>query len=190
VDNTPQYPSVIATLVGANAGAITLATHLYNLEHQGSQPAKPTILRFSVLHANMYLNSFNLTSHLTGMTKATRGKNILDGAAPFYRIYRTLDHYITIGNIEAKFYAEMIAAMKFPEQRSEYLLENQMNEEEWPKMKEILQEEFSKKTTEEWIGIFSKYDTCVSKVEQLPEPKLNEPWPRLSRHNKEPRSKL
>ena len=142
------------------------------------------------MHANMYLNSFNLTSHLTGMTKATRGKNILDGAAPFYRIYRTLDHYITVGNIEAKFYAEMIAAMKFPEQRSEYLLENQMNEEEWPKMKEILQEEFSKKTTEEWIGIFSKYDTCVSKVEQLPEPKLNEPWPRLSRHNKEPRSKL
>ena len=30
VDNTPQYPSTIATLVGANAGAIALAANLFN----------------------------------------------------------------------------------------------------------------------------------------------------------------
>lgn len=85
----------------------------------------------------MFLNTFNLNSHLSGMTKAPRGHNILDGNAPFYRIYETKDDYIAIGNLESKFYEEMLSAMTFSEDKLEYLANNQMVEDEWPKMKKV-----------------------------------------------------
>lgn len=138
-DNTPQYPSAIATLVAANAGAVLLLSSLYNRMEE-PHPKKARIVHLSAVHSVLYLQQFNMNSHLTGMIKAPRGRNLLDGAAPFYRIYRTRDAFITIGNIETKFYDEMLSAMKLPSEKDEYLRNSQLLEEEWPKMKAILQE--------------------------------------------------
>ncbi len=43
-----------------------------------------------------------------GLWKGTRGSNLLDGAAPFYRPYRTSDDaYVFVGAIEPKFFCRV-----------------------------------------------------------------------------------
>ena len=47
--------------------------------------------------------------HASGMWSDTRGDNILDTGAHFYDVYETKDgEYVSIGSIEAKFYAELL----------------------------------------------------------------------------------
>ncbi len=88
---------MVSSLVGANMGCITLLYEIFNSSIMRSREGKT--IRHSILHSSMFLNSFNLNSHLTGMIKNERGKNLLDGGAPFYYMYSTKDHYLCVGNI-------------------------------------------------------------------------------------------
>lgn len=73
-----------------------------------------------------------------------RGNNILDGGAPFYAIYPTKEGLLALGNLEPKFYQEMVEEMGLSEEDKEFCLENQINTEQWPKMRAI----FAKKLME------------------------------------------
>lgn len=86
---------MMATLVGVNGAAISLMKALFEMRHSKID----RIIHHSILHSAMYLNSFNLNSHLNGMIRGLRGTNVLDGAAPYYRIYKTKNHWLTVGNI-------------------------------------------------------------------------------------------
>ncbi|MEA2650182.1 MAG: alpha-methylacyl-CoA racemase, partial [Candidatus Binataceae bacterium] len=47
--------------------------------------------------------------HASGMWSEKRGENILDTGAHFYDVYENKDgRYVSIGSIEAKFYAELL----------------------------------------------------------------------------------
>src|SRR5262249_12794715 len=47
--------------------------------------------------------------HRAGIWTDERGKNILDGGAPFYRAYRTSDgKHVAIGAVEPKFYHRLL----------------------------------------------------------------------------------
>lgn len=57
--------------------------------------------------------------------------------------------------------------MELDEEKLTFLQNNQMVEEEWPKMKKIFEEEFKKKTTKEWMVIFNKKDTCINEIAKI-----------------------
>ena len=107
---------------------------------------------------------------------------MLEGGAPFYRIYETKNSYICIGNIEAKFYEQMLEGLKLDVETSLFLLENQMNVSEWGKMIKVFEKIFSEKTTEEWLEIMDKYDTCITGIYELTPPEYIENSPILSGH--------
>ena len=55
--------------------------------------------------------------------------------------------------------------------------------DEWPKMRKMLAEQFSKRTAKEWEDHFRKYDTCITEIKapfksNIIEPKLS-PLPKL-----------
>lgn len=75
-----------------------------------------------------------------------RGSNILDGGAPFYAIYPTKKGLLAIGNLEPKFYNEMIEASEMLSADKSFCLENQLNVEAWPKLRKILGEQLMNKT--------------------------------------------
>ena len=75
-----------------------------------------------MLHHVMYLGLFHLNSLLLGLTFGKRGTSMLEGGAPFYRIYETKNSYICIGNIEAKFYEQMLEGLKLDVETSLFLL--------------------------------------------------------------------
>jgi len=75
----------------------------------------------------------------------------LDGGAPFYSIYETKDRkHIAIGSFEPQFFKAFVKQLPIDEDEKKQMIKNQMNQEEWPKMKEQLQKIFSKETSAQW----------------------------------------
>jgi alpha-methylacyl-CoA racemase len=90
-----------------------------------------------------------------------RGVNILDTGAPWYDVYETRDgKYVSIGSIEAKFYADLLSRLDL---RSEDL-PGQYESARWPELREAFAKAFKKKTRDEWSGIFEGSDACFAPV--------------------------
>jgi alpha-methylacyl-CoA racemase len=112
------------------------------------------------------LMTLTYTLLATGMWKEERGTNLLDTGAPFYEVYETSDGgYMAVGAIEPQFYAELIKLTGLAEED----LPEQMDRDEWPKMKERFAAVFATKTRDEWTSIFEGTDACVAPVLSMTE---------------------
>ena len=96
-----------------------------------------------------------------GEWSEARGANILDTGAPWYDVYETRDaKYVSIGAIEAKFYAELLSRLNL---RTEDL-PGQYERARWPEMREVFARAFRTKTRDEWCAIFEGSDACFAPV--------------------------
>jgi alpha-methylacyl-CoA racemase len=96
-----------------------------------------------------------------GEWSETRGANILDTGAPWYDVYETRDaKYVSIGAIEAKFYAELVSRLNL---RTEDL-PGQYERARWPELRELFARAFRTKTRDEWCAIFAGSDACFAPV--------------------------
>ncbi len=104
--------------------------------------------------------------HAGGMWQDERGSNLLDGAAPFYRPYRTKDgKYVFVGAIEPKFFA--------------VLVENsgvagvdpvaQFDQSKWPAHADAFGKAFAAQSRDHWTEVFAGTDGCVAPVLSLGE---------------------
>src|SRR5690606_5268363 len=65
-----------------------------------------------------------------GRWSLTRGQNILDGGAPFYRTYATKDgRFVAVGSIERKFFMDLLAKLGLQDQVN---VERQNDPSTWP----------------------------------------------------------
>ncbi len=95
-----------------------------------------------------------------------RGRNMLDGGAPFYDAYETADgKYISVGTLGPPFYDLLLkhAEIADPEFRP------QMDKSKWPACKEKITEIFKTKTRDEWCEIMLGTDVCFAPVLSLEE---------------------
>jgi len=96
-----------------------------------------------------------------GWWNETRGDNILDGAAPFYRCYETADgKFISAGPIEPQFFAIMVEKAGLPADD----LKRQNNKADWADMSASYAAIFRQKTRDEWVEIFDGTDACIAPV--------------------------
>jgi len=94
-----------------------------------------------------------------------RGKNTLDGGAPFYDVYRCGDGgYLAVGAIERQFFANLLAVLQLS---GEPEFAKQWNRSAWPAAKARLAAIFSTRTRDEWAEIFVDADACVTPVLSL-----------------------
>lgn len=99
--------------------------------------------------------------HAMGMWSPKRGVNLLDSAAHFYDTYETKDgKYVSIGSIEPQFYALLMEKAALDTE----IFGFQMNQKEWPSMKEKLAVIFKAKTRDEWCEIMEGTDVCFAPV--------------------------
>src|SRR4051812_24633377 len=92
--------------------------------------------RGQVVDAAMVDGAALLSTYLHGMAARgmwtdERGSNLLDGGAPFYRSYRTLDGgWMAVGAIEPQFYAELVRMLGL----DPAALPDQMDRSRWPEL--------------------------------------------------------
>lgn len=88
-------------------------------------------------------------------------RNMLGGAAHFYRCYECADgKYISVGAIEPQFYAELLTRIEAPEA----LRSGQHYADEWPEKRQALATLFKQKTRDEWCALLEGTDACAAPV--------------------------
>lgn len=96
-----------------------------------------------------------------GVWTEERGRNVLDGGAPWYAVYETRDgRHMAVGAIEPRFFQELVARLGL----DPAALPGQWETEQWPVLRAAFAEEFRRKTRDEWTRIFADSDACVAPI--------------------------
>jgi alpha-methylacyl-CoA racemase len=101
-----------------------------------------------------------------GQWDGGRGGNLLDGGAPFYDVYETADgKYVSIGSMEAKFYANLLAALGLEGEE----LPAQYDQSGWPELRRRFTDIFRSRTRDEWCDRLEDAEVCFAPVLDLDE---------------------
>lgn len=101
-----------------------------------------------------------------GIWSAARGRNLLDGGAPFYDTYETADaRFMAVACLEPQFFAEFARLLPL----GEALAGNQYDRAVWPQMRDAIARRIAERTQAEWTDLFEGTDACVAPVLTLEE---------------------
>jgi alpha-methylacyl-CoA racemase len=103
-----------------------------------------------------------------------RESNPIDGAAPFYDVYRCRDgKWLALAAIEPQFYGSLWQALReagvalpAPVDR---LVKEQWQRASWPALRQALASAFATRTRDAWCTHFSGHDACIAPVLSLAE---------------------
>jgi alpha-methylacyl-CoA racemase len=162
-DQPPLPP--LNLLADFGGGGLYLALGVLAALHQ-----REVTGRGQVVDASMVDGVASLTTMLHGMLGAglwsdRRGDNLLDGAAHFYRTYRTADdRFVAVGALEPQFYARLLDALELPPADWP-----QHDRARWPELSARLAVVFASRTRAQWERLFAGRDACVTPVLSLAE---------------------
>jgi alpha-methylacyl-CoA racemase len=100
-----------------------------------------------------------------GLWSTERESNIFDGAAPFYRTYRTADgQFMAVGALEPQFYRQLLTGLGL-----EAAQWPQHDRSRWPELTERIAGVFATAGRDHWAEYFGATDACVTPVLSLSE---------------------
>lgn len=111
-----------------------------------------------------------------GLHNLQREANLLDGAMPFYRVYKTADNaqgheqFIAVGALEPKFYAELLKVLNLSDQLT---VQNQYNPKSWAQTVQIFAQTIAQKSRDYWEAQAEGVDCCLSPVLSFSEAQLH-----------------
>ncbi|KAI9319710.1 alpha-methylacyl-CoA racemase [Dichotomocladium elegans] len=151
----------------AGGGLICVMGILMSLIER-ERSGKGQIIDANLTSGSSYLSTFPFLMQKFGLDFADkRGTNLLDGGAPFYRVYKTKDgRYMSVGALEPQFYAQLLKGMGLDPDR----LPDQHDRNQWPAMSKLFAEVFVTKTQAEWTHLFDGVDACCAPVLSFREP--------------------
>ena len=101
------------------------------------------------------------TMKATGALRDQRESFLLDGGAPFYRVYECADGgHVAVGAIEPQFFAQLLAGLGLTAAD----VPNQFERGRYDEMRAIFAERFASRTRAEWTEVFEGTDACVTPV--------------------------
>ena len=171
-DQPPQPPgNVLADFAG---GGLVAFTGILLALLRRSLTGKGQVVEANMVDGVGFLGTFARLAMKTRAWDDERGRNLLDGGAPFYRCYETKDEgkYVAVGALEPKFFEQLLQGMGLTEREvlSPDALEGGRNDKRnWPFMKDVFEKRFKQKTRREWEEIFDGKDACVTPVLEMKE---------------------
>ncbi|MBX3614956.1 MAG: CoA transferase [Burkholderiaceae bacterium] len=97
-----------------------------------------------------------------GIWNLKRANNLLDGAMPFYRVYRCADgRFVAAGALEPKFYAQLLAVTGL---EGEIDPRDQYRPATWPATTERFAARFASRSRDDWAQAAQAHDACLSPV--------------------------
>ncbi|MFT3800487.1 MAG: CaiB/BaiF CoA-transferase family protein [Burkholderiaceae bacterium] len=143
-------------------GAMHLLVGVLSRLVQRSISGKGGTVETSILAGTVGLSPMFFGMLASGAWQIGREVNLLDGAPPFYRVYKTKDDkFVSAGAIEAKFYLEMI---KLTGTQGQIDPAKQMARDTWTDTAATFQKAFLTKTRDEWGELAQQCDCCVAPV--------------------------
>jgi alpha-methylacyl-CoA racemase len=162
-------------LADMGGGGMFLAVGVLAAVYEASRSGKGQEVDVSMVEGVALLAAGNYGLQAAGLWKNEREANIIDGGAHFYATYETSDgRYISVGAIEVKFYQILLEKIGLADAE----LPEQMDQSQWPRMREMFAEIFASKTSFQWCELMEGSDACFAPVLRFDEAPLHA-------HNKE-----
>ncbi|SHE27329.1 alpha-methylacyl-CoA racemase [Ferrithrix thermotolerans DSM 19514] len=161
-------PTVPVNYVGDfGGGAMLLLIGVLGALAYAQRSGEGRVVDASMVEGSSLLATMIHGFRAKGSWQDTRGSNLLDGGAPFYRTYRCKDGgFVSVGALEPQFFAELISTLGLDDDE---IFSSQYDRSQWPKMEAKLAEVFSHKDRKEWEEVFFDKDACVTPVLTLDE---------------------
>lgn len=160
-DGGPPVPPM-NMLGDFGGGGMILAVGILGALVHAQRTGQGQVVDASILDGTALLTAMHRSLIHRGMWANTRGENLFDGGAPFYRLYRCSDGaWLSVGAIEAKFYAELIKGLGLA---SELDGQQQWASEDWPRQRALIAETIGARARDEWLETFASLDACVAPV--------------------------
>lgn len=164
VDGPPTIP---LNLVGDfGGGALFLVVGVLAAWIESQRSGRGQVVDAAMLDGAASLMTAIYSAFKAGFWGDERGRNLLDGGAPFYSVYETADgKHVAIGAIEPKFFRELLARLGLDPE----LVDRQYDRAAWPGLRSRLAELFRSRTRDDWAAILEGSDACFSPVLSLAE---------------------
>jgi len=143
-------------------GAMHLTVGILSALVRRSIDGRGGVVESSILAGSVGLSHLFYGLIAAGRWNTHRVNNMLDGAPPYYRVYRTADgKHMAVGAIEPKFYAELV---KMTGLQAEINLSTQNDRSTWEATATTFAKRFAQRTRDEWGADCERFDACTSPV--------------------------
>jgi alpha-methylacyl-CoA racemase len=162
-----EPPVIPLNLIGDfGGGSLYLAMGILAAVLNARQTGRGQVVDAAIVDGAASLLSLMYSFRQMGEWSLERGMNILDGGAPFYNVYETLDGgHVAVAPIEAKFYRELLERIGLANED----LPAQEDRARWAELSGRLKDVFRTRTRDEWCTILEGTDACFSPVLDMDE---------------------
>ena len=160
---TRERPTVPLNLIGDfGGGAMHLIVGVLARLVQRGISGRGGVAESSILAGTVGLTPMFYGMIADGLWNLQRESNLLDGALPFYRTYRTADErFVAVGALEAKFYRELLDVLGLA---GVVDAARQFDTETWPRTIELFGAAIASATRAEWERRAATRDCCLTPV--------------------------
>jgi len=159
----PPLPG--ATVADAAAGGMQAALAITAALAGRATTGQGSYLDVSVAEGVLWLMSLPIDEQLALGTSPRPGHDVLSGRYACYATYGTADgKWVAVGAIEAKFFANLCAALGCPE-----LAGAQLDDDAQPAIRAAFAAAFATRTRDEWVEALAGADTCVAPALEISE---------------------
>jgi len=163
-DREPVPPLNLVADFGG--GGMYLAFGIVSALHRVRETGAGMVIDAAMIHGTTHLATFVHAAVARGRWLPERGTNMLDGGAPFYRVYRTQDdRFMAVGPLEPQFYRTFIETVG----ADPAFLDMQWDRPSWPEMARQLEALFATRTQADWAAAFDGLDACVTPILSMDE---------------------
>jgi alpha-methylacyl-CoA racemase len=163
VDGAPPLPG--ATVADAAAGGMQAALAITAALAGRARTGQGAYLDVSVAEGVLWLTSLAIDEQLALGGDIVPGHDVLSGRYACYGTYAGSDgKWLAVGAIEAKFFANLCAALGCPE-----LAASQLDDDAQPGIRAAFAAAFARRTRDEWVAVLAGADTCVAPVLEISE---------------------
>jgi alpha-methylacyl-CoA racemase len=143
-------------------GGMLLAFGVVSALLQARASGRGQVVDAAILDGTALLTAMHHAMRSSGAWSGPRGENLFDGGAPFYGVYQCADGgWLSVGAIEPKFYAELVAGLGLADALP---ASAQHDRDQWPRQRELVAATIAARSRDGWVAAFAGRDACVAPV--------------------------
>ena len=162
-----QAPVIPPTIVGDMAGgAMFLAFGLVCALLEAQKSGFGQVVDAAMIDGVTAMSGLMHQMRSNGSWMDQTERNFFSNSSPFYEVFECSDgHYITLGAIEPKFYAQLLRLLNLDDIDPTL----QYDARHWPQLKQRMATTIHQKTRAEWQSLLEGTDVCFAPVLSLTE---------------------
>ena len=157
-DGAPQF--ALNLLGDYGGGSLYLVVGVLAALQEAQRTGHGQVVDTAIVDGAAHLLGNFMGMRNSGMQSDVPQQSLLDGGAPFYRVYETSDgEYMSVGAIEPQFFKLVLAMLDV-----DFDPARQHDRSTWASLGEVFKERFLSNTRAHWSALFDGTDACVAPI--------------------------